>query len=215
MAPTPASVTLEPQGTPTMTNPDQHAWKPLTWSLIVFFLLVALFYFALDNTIMANPAAPLFSTVGPDNSSARLYGYSVLTAFGVGYHSQAGFPVAQDGGIALALTIAYTIFLNKYTGRIAAILPQQPGDTIQQAIFGVRAEFFNSLSVDDVFVFMIAAAALSVALALVMKWERLFVGFGSPHGDDAEVKEVKEGEIGFLGSANDISWAAFLDPSRW
>ncbi|GKZ62602.1 hypothetical protein AnigIFM50267_009365 [Aspergillus niger] len=41
------------------------------------------------------PAAPLFSTVGPDNSSARLYGYSVLTAFGVGYHSQAGFPVAQ------------------------------------------------------------------------------------------------------------------------
>lgn len=63
----------------------------------------------------------------------------------------------------------------------------------------MRAEFFNSLSVDDVFVFMIAAAALSVALALVMKWERLFVGFGSPHGDDAEVKEVKEGEIGFLG----------------
>ncbi|RDH39295.1 hypothetical protein BDQ94DRAFT_165028 [Aspergillus welwitschiae] len=198
MAPTPASVTLEPQGTPTMTNPDQHAWKPLTWSLIVFFLLVALFYFALDNTIMANVQPAIIGILG--------------------YY----MPWYLDGGIALALTIAYTIFLNKYTGRIAAILPQQPGDTIQQAIFGVRAEFFNSLSVDDVFVFMIAAAALSVALALVMKWERLFVGFGSPHGDDAEVKEVKEvkeGEIGFLGqpqrSANDISWAAFLDPSRW
>lgn len=50
-------------------------------------------------------------------------------------------------------------------------------------------------SVDDVFVLIIAAAALSVALALVMKWERLFVGFGSPQGDDAEVKEVKEGMI--------------------
>ncbi|GKZ86816.1 hypothetical protein AnigIFM56816_002580 [Aspergillus niger] len=118
-------------------------------------------------------------------------------------------PWYLDGGIALALTITYTIFLNKSTGRIAAILPQQPRNIIQQAIFGVRAEFFTSLSVvqrkrlvaaivssvDDVFVLMIAAAALSVVLALVMKWERLFVGSGSPQGDDAEVKDVKEGMI--------------------
>ncbi|KAI3056070.1 hypothetical protein CBS147352_2665 [Aspergillus niger] len=180
-----------------MTNPDEHAWKPLTWSLIAFFLLVALFDFALDNTIMANVQPAIIRVLAVMLNGA-------LTAQ-LGYY----MPWYLDGGIALALTITNTIFLNKSTGRIAAILPQQPRNIIQQAIFGVRAEFFTSLSVvqrkrvvaaiissvDDVFVLIIAAAALSVALALVMKWERLFVGFGSPQGDDAEVKEVKEGMI--------------------
>ncbi|GLA47248.1 hypothetical protein AnigIFM63604_001443 [Aspergillus niger] len=171
----------------------------------------------LVGACLAFAGSALFNTVGPDNSSARLYEYSMLTAFDIGCHSQAGSPIAQvkaspgllSQAVAFIGTIAYTIFLNKSTGRIAAILPQQPGDIIQQAIFGVRAEFFTSLSVvqrkrvvaaiissvDDVFVLMIAAAALSVVLALVMKWERLFVGSRSPQGDDGEAKEAKEGLI--------------------
>ncbi|PWY80060.1 efflux pump antibiotic resistance protein [Aspergillus eucalypticola CBS 122712] len=174
----------------------------------------------LVGACLALAGSALFYTVGPDTSSARLYGYSVLTAFGVGCYSQAGFPVAQVkvspakltqavafigvgqvGGIALALTISNTIFLNKATSRISTILPQQSRSTIQQAISGVRAELFSSLSVaqrqrvvaaivssvDDVFVLMIAAAALSVVLALVMKRERLFVI--PSQGDGEEVEE--------------------------
>ncbi|GJP92321.1 unnamed protein product [Aspergillus niger] len=150
----------------------------------------------LVGACLAFAGSALFNTVGPDNSSARLYEYSMLTAFDIGCHSQAGSPIAQVKASPGLLSQAVAFI-------------GQPGDIIQQAIFGVRAEFFTSLSVvqrkrvvaaiissvDDVFVLMIAAAALSVVLALVMKWERLFVGSGSPQGDDGEAKEAKEGLI--------------------
>ncbi|KAJ5914244.1 efflux pump antibiotic resistance protein [Penicillium tannophilum] len=179
----------------------------------------------LGGACLALAGSALFYTVGPDTSSAHLYGYSVLTAFGVGCFSQAGFPVAQVkaspsqltqavafigvgqvGGIALALTISNTLFLNKATSRIAAILPQQSRSTIQQAISGVRAELFTSLStvqrqrvvgaivhsVDDVFVLMIVAAALSVVLAAFMKRERLFLEPSKENSEDTEHSEQGE-----------------------
>ncbi|KAI2850391.1 uncharacterized protein BO96DRAFT_493862 [Aspergillus niger CBS 101883] len=49
----------------------------------------------LVGACLAFAGSALFNTVGPDNSSARLYEYSMLTAFDIGCHSQAGSPIAQ------------------------------------------------------------------------------------------------------------------------
>ncbi|KAJ6090482.1 hypothetical protein N7486_009297 [Penicillium sp. IBT 16267x] len=107
---------------------------------------------------------------------------------------------------SLALTISNTLFLNEATSRIAAILPQQSRSTIQQAISGARADLFASLStaqrqrvvaaivhsVDDVFILMITAAALSAVLAVFMKRERLFVAPSEGNSEDTEESEQGE-----------------------
>lgn len=69
-----------------MTNPDEHAWKPLTWSLIVFFLLVALFDFALDNTIMANVQPAIIRILGKVDSLPWIYVAFALGAFTINRH---------------------------------------------------------------------------------------------------------------------------------
>lgn len=97
--------------------------------------------------------------------------------------------VGQVGGIALTLVISNSIFLNQATSRIARILPDELRTVVQQAISGVRSSFFDQLSqadrtrvltaiaesISDVFIMMIAAAALSVFLSFFMKPEKLFV----------------------------------------
>ncbi|KAL4772928.1 efflux pump antibiotic resistance protein [Aspergillus nidulans var. acristatus] len=160
------------------------------------------------GSILALIGSTLLYTIEPSTSRAQILGYSVLTALGTGMYSQASFPVAQVkaaatqlfqavafigvgqvGGIALALSISNTIFMNRATSGIAQILPGQERSEIQQAISGVRASFFTELteeqgqqvigvivgSINDVYVMMIVAAALSVLLAGFMKRERLFV----------------------------------------
>jgi hypothetical protein len=159
------------------------------------------------GSILALVGSALLYTISAETSTARIFGYSVLTAFGAGLYSQAGFAVAQVkvspaqlsqavayigvgqiGGIALALTLAESIFLNQATARISTLLPNESRGDIQAAILGAKAELFGRLgaavsrrvldaivrSLNDVFVMMIVASGLSVLLAGGLKRERLF-----------------------------------------
>ncbi|KAL2833999.1 efflux pump antibiotic resistance protein [Aspergillus pseudoustus] len=159
------------------------------------------------GSILALVGSALLYTISAETSTARIFGYSVLTAFGAGLYSQAGFAVAQVkvpsaqlsqavayigvgqiGGIALALTLAESIFLNQATARISTLLPEESRSDIQAAILGAKAELFGRLgavvsrqvldaivrSLNDVFVMMIVASGLSVLLAGGLKRERLF-----------------------------------------
>jgi MFS family permease len=108
----------------------------------------------------------LLYTIDMETPKSRVYGYSILAAFGVGLFSQAGFPVAQVkstpeqlqqavafmgigqvGGITLALMMSNSIFLNRATDKVATILPDTAQTTIQQAILGFGNSFFYSLDV--------------------------------------------------------------------
>ncbi|KAL3483364.1 efflux pump antibiotic resistance protein [Aspergillus germanicus] len=159
------------------------------------------------GSILALVGSALLYTISAETSTTRIFGYSVLTAFGAGLYSQAGFAVAQVkvspaqlsqavayigvgqiGGIALALTLAESIFLNQATARISTLLPDESRSDIQAAILGAKAELFGRLdaavsgrvldaivrSLNDVFAMMIVASGLSVLLAGGLKRERLF-----------------------------------------
>lgn len=115
------------------------------------------------GSALALIGSALLYTVDLDTNQANIYGCSVLTAFGVGLFSQAGFPVAQVksphlqqavsfigfgqvGGITLALMISNSIFMNQATNRIADILDNTSKATIQEAILGFGNAFFHSLT---------------------------------------------------------------------
>ncbi|KAH9993009.1 major facilitator superfamily-domain-containing protein [Xylariaceae sp. FL0662B] len=120
------------------------------------------------GSALALAGSALLYTIDVDTADARIYGYSVLTTFGVGLFSQAGFAVAQMkaapqllshavafigigqvGGITLALVISNSIFLNESTNKIASILPDMPKSVVQQAVSGFGGEFFHSLTLDQ------------------------------------------------------------------
>lgn len=96
--------------------------------------------------------------------------------------------IGQVGGITLALMMSNSIFLNRATNKVAKILPGTPRATIQQAILGFGGAFFDSLaslerrqvllaiieSIEDAFILVVTAAALSLLLSLFMKREKLF-----------------------------------------
>ena len=152
-------------------------------------------------------AVPLY-TSSLDVSAARTYGWSILVGVGCGAYSQASFSVAQAKadpksvhdavafitcaqllGVALALTISNSVFLNRATQRIGQMLPDVPRQTVQTAISGADAAFFRELTSDvrdkvlqatvkaigDTYILVIASGAVTVVLALLMKRERLFV----------------------------------------
>lgn len=120
------------------------------------------------GSALALAGSSLLYTIDADTSEARIYGYSILTAFGVGLFSQAGFAVAQVkaaprllaqavafigigqvGGITLALTISNTIFLNESTNKIANVLPGMSRSAVQEAVSGFGGELFQSLESDE------------------------------------------------------------------
>ena len=150
----------------------------------------------------------LLFTVTPDTSTSRIYGYTVFPALGAGLFSQASFPVAQVkvsphmipravafigcaqiGGIALALAISNSVFLNEATSKISQILPSVPRSVVQQDISGAGGPFLETLgsadrtrvlaaivqSIDNIYAMVIAAGALAVVLSFFMKREKLFV----------------------------------------
>jgi hypothetical protein len=167
----------------------------------------------LVGSVLALIGSALLYTIDLDTSPAKVYGYSILTAFGVGLFSQAAYPVTQMkarqiqqavsfigfgqvGGITIALMLSNSIFLNKATNRIAAILPRADRATIQGAVLGYGDSFFLSLplsqrmdvlaaiiqSINDAFVLVVTAMALSLILSLFMKREKLFGGSKSQSG---------------------------------
>ncbi|ROV87839.1 hypothetical protein VMCG_10547 [Cytospora schulzeri] len=122
----------------------------------------------LGGSALALAGSALLYTINAETNDARIYGYSVLTAFGVGMFSQAGFAIAQMkatpkqlaqavafigigqvGGITLALTMSNSIFLNESTDKLAKVLPDLPRSALQQAVSGFGADFFQSLTSDE------------------------------------------------------------------
>ena len=107
----------------------------------------------------------LMYTVKADTSIAKIYGYEIILASGVGSFIQASFSVAQAkvdpsfiplaigyitcgqiGGVTIGLAIANSIFLNQSEKGIAKLLPNVPTKDIQGAISGAGSEFFKQLS---------------------------------------------------------------------
>jgi MFS family permease len=107
----------------------------------------------------------LMYTVKLDTSAGKIYGFSIILAFGTGCFSQASFPVAQAKvapsqiapatafitcgqllGIVLALTVSNTIFINQATNKIGQLLPDTPRAIIQRAVTGASGDFFQTLS---------------------------------------------------------------------
>jgi len=163
----------------------------------------------LFGSVVALIGSALLYTIDLHTSQAKIYGYSVLTAFGVGLFSQAGFPITQVkahqlqqavsfigfgqvAGITLALTISNSVFLNQATRRITGILPHASKSTIQEAILGSGTSFFLGLtsaertdvllaimrSINETFILVITASALSLVLSCFMKREKLFIVSG-------------------------------------
>ncbi|MCJ1391057.1 hypothetical protein MMC18_003918, partial [Xylographa bjoerkii] len=118
--------------------------------------------------ILAVIGTVLLSTISVEMSVSRIYGYSVIAALGVGLFGNAGFSISQVkvepkllsqaiafigvgqvGGIALALTISNSMFLNEATQRIAEVLPTVPRTTVQSAVSGADGSFFKTLSDKD------------------------------------------------------------------
>lgn len=150
----------------------------------------------------------LFYTVDEHTSTAAIYGYSVILGIGAGSYCQASFSVAQAkvkpdeipsavgfitlaqiGGGTISLAIANSVFLNQATGKIAALLPDVPLETVRGAVAGGGSAFFRTLSDDikakvlhivveaisRVYILVITAGALAVVLSVFMKRERLFM----------------------------------------
>ncbi|KAL8729093.1 MAG: hypothetical protein Q9181_005113 [Wetmoreana brouardii] len=153
--------------------------------------------------------AALLYTVDSDSSTSRVYGYSVLAAIGAGVFVQASFSVAQAkvrpeviplaigfitagqiGGGLISLAIANSVFLNKSSDGIRAILPNVPLQQVQALISGSGSAFLERLddktrqdvlnavvdAMQNVYILSIVAGALAMLLALLMKpGEKLFL----------------------------------------
>jgi len=109
----------------------------------------------------------LMYTIDQDDSTSRVYGYTVLIGAGVGMFGQAGYAVcqavvdltniapaigfltlAQFIGITLALALANAILLNESQSDIQRILPEVPLSEIQGAILGARSGLVQNLAPD-------------------------------------------------------------------
>ncbi|KAL8753098.1 MAG: hypothetical protein Q9184_005521 [Pyrenodesmia sp. 2 TL-2023] len=153
--------------------------------------------------------AALLYTVGVDSSTARIYGYSILLAVGAGSFVQTSFSVAQAkvephmiplaigfisagqiGGVTISLAIANSVFLNKSTNGIQAVLPDIPNDQVQAAISGAGSVFLAALddrmkrlvleaivnAMQNVYILAIVAGSVALLLAFTMKpGEKLFM----------------------------------------
>lgn len=99
---------------------------------------------------------------------------------------------AQLAGPAFALSIANAVFLNEATGSLQKILPSVSKSQIQLVIDGVERDVVDSLgsetrrmvtdaivkALDKPFAVSMTAGALTLLLALSLKWEKLFVKEG-------------------------------------
>ncbi|KAL8908282.1 MAG: hypothetical protein Q9207_000904 [Kuettlingeria erythrocarpa] len=151
----------------------------------------------------------LMYTVGIESSTARIYGYSILIAVGAGAFVQASFSVAQAkveprmiplaigfitagqvGGVTISLAIANSVFLNKSSTGIQAVLPDIPKDQVQAAISGAGSAFLSALddrmkrlvleaivdAMKNVYILTIVAGSVGLLLAFLMKpGEKLFM----------------------------------------
>ena len=148
----------------------------------------------------------LMYTVKLDTSLSKIYGYSVLLGIGGGMYAQASFAVAQAkskreeiplavsfislaqiGGTTIALAIGNSVFLNRATDSILALVPGTPRAVVQSAVSGVGSAFFQTLdpgvrtavlgaishAISRVYILSITGAALSIVLAVFLPIEKV------------------------------------------
>lgn len=154
----------------------------------------------------------LLYTIKVSTSTSSVYGYTALAGIGSGAFIQASFSVAQAkvgkaqipiaigfitcaqiSGGAIALAIANSVFLNKASDSIAALLPSVPTSEIQAAIAGAGSKFIKSLdrqtqtdvleaivsAMSRVWILGMTAGALVIVLSLLMRREKLFMKPGA------------------------------------
>lgn len=169
-------------------------------------------WFLVGGILALIGSALMYADVDQDTSPSKIYGYTVLLGVGGGMYAQAGFSIAQVkvkpeeiplaigfmsmgqiGGATIALAIANSVFLNRATNGIAALLPTVPRGEIQGAVAGAGSTFFQSLdpsikravltvvteAIDRIYILAITGAALSIVLSLFMSRERLFMAPGA------------------------------------
>ncbi|KAI5805836.1 MFS drug efflux transporter [Geopyxis carbonaria] len=109
----------------------------------------------------------LMYMVDANTSTAKIYGYTIMLAAGVGAFNQAGYSVAQAkvlpseipyavgfmavsqlGGIVIGLGCAGCIFLNLAQKGLEELLPTVDTETIQSAITGTGSTLISSLSAE-------------------------------------------------------------------
>lgn len=153
----------------------------------------------------------LMYTVDQNSSPARIYGYTVILGLGAGAICQTSFSVAQAkvqekeislavgfiscgqiGGGTIALAIANSVFLNRSTDGIVALLPNLSIETVREAIAGAGSAFFASLTqelraqvldiivdaMSKVYILAITAGSMTLVLSAFLKREKLFLQAG-------------------------------------
>ncbi|KAL9037589.1 MAG: hypothetical protein Q9214_005635, partial [Letrouitia sp. 1 TL-2023] len=175
--------------------------------------------FFVIGSILVLTGASLMYTLNLYSGTGRLYGYSVILALGTGLFSQAAFPVAQAvvqpsevsaatafigcaqiGGLAFALAVSNTLFINLAISAISAILPNVDVRVVRQAISGASADFLPGVSaekkeavlkaivssISKVYIMAIAVGALAVISSVFLRWKKLFPGTEGVHSPRSE-----------------------------
>ncbi|KAI6246972.1 Efflux pump [Erysiphe necator] len=150
----------------------------------------------------------LMYTVTSTTSIATVYGYSVILGWGLGLYIQSGFSIAQAlvepnivslaigfiscaqlSGITIILSTANSIFLNRATSSLVALLPGQSQEQISSSIAGAGSTFVKSLDSElkvkvlsavvransDTYLLAIVGGALTLVMSLLLKREKLFM----------------------------------------
>lgn len=150
----------------------------------------------------------LMYTVDFNSSDAKVYGYTVLMGIGGGMYSQSSFSVAQSksevheipvavgfislgqvSGATIAIAIANSVFLNRATNGILAVIPSASRAAVQSAVSGASSGFFKSLdpsvkravldavahAIAQTYILAIVAGALTIVLSIFLPREKLFL----------------------------------------
>ncbi|MCJ1439056.1 hypothetical protein MMC27_008447 [Xylographa pallens] len=116
------------------------------------------------GSILTIVGGVLMSRIDVNTSTSAIYGYEVLLALGTGAFVQAGYTtvyfviepkdgaygvsfisLAQLGGIALGLSIAGSVFVNRAVAGLAVVLPNLARAQLEAAVSGTSSSTFNNL----------------------------------------------------------------------
>ncbi|KAH8600026.1 major facilitator superfamily domain-containing protein [Bisporella sp. PMI_857] len=120
--------------------------------------------FYIAGFVLALVGSVLMSRIDEGTSISAIYGYEVLIALGTGCLVQAGYTViylfiapsdganavsfmslAQLGGMALGLSIAGSVFVNKAVSNLAPVIPEFTRSQLVQAVSGSGSAILKTL----------------------------------------------------------------------
>ena len=202
----------------------------------------------LGGGILALIGSALMYTVDLHTSTSKIYGYTVLLGIGGGMYAQAGFAIAQVkvkpqeipmaigfislaqiGGATIALAIANSVFINKATSSILAILPNVPKSIVQGAVSGSGSTFFQTLdpsvkeavlrattdAISRIYILAITGAALTIVLAVFMSREKVrHSPYSSRSSFHFEISQNASPQKRFESSANSHSSSSSSKPEQ-